>query len=372
MSMRVGILTGGGDCPGLNAVIRAVAKSLMTQHDATVIGFEEGFLGFIERRSRPLDWLACSGILNQGGTILGTHNRANPMKYFGAGGADVSDDVAAYYHELGLDGVIVLGGDGTMSICHDLSHKGMRFIGVPKTIDNDLMNTDRTFGFDTAVSVATDAIDRLQTTGQSHSRIMILETMGRYTGWLALHAGIAGGADLILIPEIPYDIEEVVRVCAERESRQRFTIIVVAEGAKPKGGDVTVRELVAGSPDPMRLGGVSGVLRVALEDRLDSEIRTTVLGHVQRGGSPTPFDRVFASNLGAYAASLAASDVWGRMVALKDNRFTSVPLEEVAHQTRFVPRDSTLVATALAVGTSFGDPELELPLAELGDGVRYE
>lgn len=363
--MRVGILTGGGDCPGLNAVIRAVAKSLMNQNNAEIIGFEQGFLGLIERLSRPLTYRDCSGILAQGGTILGTHNRANPLRYFGSNGLDVSDQVLDYYHELGLDGIVVLGGDGTMSICHNMAQKGMNFIGVPKTIDNDLMGTERTFGFDTAVSIATDAVDRLQTTGQSHSRVMILETMGRYAGWIALHSGIAGGADVILVPEIPYDLGEIARVCTLREGRQRFTIIVVAEGAKPKGGQMCVREHIKGSPDPVRLGGVSNMIRAALEERLDSEIRTTVLGHIQRGGTPTAFDRMFATHLGAYAASLASSGRWGNMVAVQGNRLTTVPLEEVANQTRTIPLDSIALTTALSIGASFGDADFARNLDDL-------
>jgi len=365
--MRVGILTGGGDCPGLNAVIRAVAKSLILEFGAEIIGFEQGFLGMIERMSRPLSYKDCSGILNEGGTILGTHNRANPIRYFGANGADVSGRVKAYYDELGLDGVVVLGGDGTMSICYDLSQQGMNFLGVPKTIDNDIVGTDRTFGFDTAVGIVTEAIDRLQTTGQSHNRVMVLETMGRYAGWIALHAGVAGGADIVLIPEVPYDIDEVARICQVREKRQRFTIIVVAEGAMPKGGELTVRETIGDSPDPLRLGGIGNVIRLQLEERIEPEIRTTVLGHIQRGGSPTPFDRVFATNLGCYAASLVAREQWGRMVAIKQNTMTSIPLETCAHGTRTVPLDSMTLTSALAIGTSFGDPDLLKPLGELQD-----
>ena len=367
--MRVGILTGGGDCPGLNAVIRAVAKSLMVECDAEIVGFKDGFLGMIERRSKPLTYMDVSGILAQGGTILGTHNRVNPTNFYGADGADVSDQVKAYYDELGLDGVVVLGGDGTMSICHAMSQHGMNFIGVPKTIDNDLMQTDQTFGFDTAVAIATDAIDRLQTTGQSHQRVMILETMGRYAGWIALYSGIAGGADVILIPEVPYDIDEIARVCESRKDRQRFTIIVVAEGAKPAGGGMTVREQVDDSPDPIRLGGVGNVIRHELEKRIDSEIRTTVLGHIQRGGTPTPFDRVLATKFGCYAASLVATGQWGRMVALQDNRLTSVELDKVANQTKLVQRDSMAVASALGIGASFGCKDLgvDVNLKSLGD-----
>ncbi len=352
--MKVGILTGGGDCPGLNAVIRAVAKHLILHFDAELVGFEDGFLGMIERRSRPLSYRDVSGILTLGGTILGTHNKANPLSFYGADGADVSDDVVAYAEELGLDGVVVLGGDGTMSIAHALAEKGLPFVGVPKTIDNDLKSTDRTFGFDTAVSVVTDAVDRLQTTGQSHGRIMILETMGRYAGWIALEGALAGGADIVLIPEFPYELDEVVRVCREREDRQRFTVIVVAEGAKPAGGSMTVRETIGDSPDPIRLGGVANVLRHELEQHLDSEIRATVLGHVQRGGSPTHADRILATQYGMHAAELVGQGRWGHMVALQDGELTSVPLSEVANQTKNVPANDPLVAAAKAVGMSFG------------------
>lgn len=353
--MKIGLLTGGGDCPGLNAVIRAVAKSLMLDRGATVIGFQEGFLGMIERNAQELSYRDVSGILNDGGTILKTHNKANPLSYFGRGGADVSDEVVAYYHELGLDGLVVIGGDGTMSISHALAEKGMKIVGVPKTIDNDLMATDRTFGFDTAVAIATEAVDRLQTTGQSHNRVMILETMGRYAGWIALESALAGGGDIVLIPEMPYDIEAVAEACRRREDKQRFTIIVIAEGAMPRSGSVTVRETVEDSPDPIRLGGVGNVIRMQLEDRIESEIRTTILGHVQRGGSPTPSDRILATQYGAHAAHLIREGQFGRMVARQNGTLTSVPLSEVANQVKTVPLDSPLIAACRAVGMSFGD-----------------
>ena len=368
--MKVGILTGGGDCPGLNAVIRAVVKSLILHHGAEVIGFEYGFEGFIEGNWRELDYRSVSGILTEGGTILGTHNRANPLNYYKEDGADVSQRCKELYDSLGLDAVVVIGGDGTMSISYELSRRGMNFVGVPKTIDNDLMSTDRTFGFDTAVSIATDAIDRLQTTGQSHNRVMILETMGRYAGWIALYAGVAGGADVILIPELPYDIDVIAEVCQSRADRQRFTIICVAEGAMPEGGEMAIREIDPDSPDPVRLGGIGNVLRRQLEQRIDQEIRTTSLGHIQRGGTPTAFDRVLSSNFGTYAASLVGRGVYGHMVAVQDNKLCSVPLEEVAHQTRTVPRDSMVVASALGVGTSFGVRDLEARVTDLPERVR--
>lgn len=352
--MRVGILTGGGDCPGLNAVIRAVAKSLVRLAGADVIGIEQGFLGLIERRVRPLDLRSVAGIMATGGTILGTHNKANPFAYFGAGGADVSERVLDYVRELGLDAIVVIGGDGSMAIAHQLAMKGVPIVGCPKTIDNDLEHTDRSFGFDTAVAIVTDALDRLQTTGQSHGRVMILETMGRYAGWIALHAGLAGAADVILIPELPYQLDTIAQVCREREARQRYTVICIAEGAKPEGGGLTVKERIADSPEPLRLGGVGNVLRAQLEPLLGCEVRTTVLGHVQRGGAPTPFDRVLATQYGHAAAQLVAEGDFNRVVVLQGDRITSVPLAEVAGRSRPVPVDHPLLRTAIDTGISLG------------------
>lgn len=355
-SLRVGVLTGGGDCPGLNAVIRAVTKSLILEQSAEVIGFEDGFLGLIEQRARPLRFQDASGILTRGGTILGTSNKANPFAFYKRGDADVSAQAISYARrQLGLDALVVIGGDGSMSIAHRLHEAGLPIVGVPKTIDNDLAHTDRTFGFDTAVGIVTEALDRLHTTAQSHHRVMLLETMGRYAGWIALYAGVAGGADVICIPELPYDIDEIVRVCKEREGGgQSFTLIVVAEGAKPEGGEMTVSSVVEDSPDPIRLGGVCKTIEAQLKRRLSSEVRTTVLGHVQRGGTPSSYDRLLATAFGAYAAALVASGQTGRMVALQDSRLTSVSLGDVAEQTRTVPPDAPILASALAVGTSFG------------------
>jgi ATP-dependent phosphofructokinase / diphosphate-dependent phosphofructokinase len=352
--MRVGILTGGGDCPGLNAVIRGVAKSLIKLAGAQVIGIEQGFLGLIERRVRSLDLRSVAGLIATGGTILGTHNRANPFAYFGAGGADVSDSVCAYVRELGLDALVVIGGDGSMAIAHQLAAKGVPIVGCPKTIDNDLEHTDRSFGFDTAVAIVTEAIDRLQTTGQSHGRVMIVETMGRYAGWIALEAGLAGGADIILIPELPYRVDEVVRVCREREARQRFTVIAIAEGATPEGGGMTVHERIADSPDPLRLGGVGNVLREQLQPQLGCEVRATILGHVQRGGQPTPFDRVLATQYGHAAAQLVAQRQFGRVVVLHGTRIESVPIADVAGRNRCVPLDHPLLRAAWDTGVSTG------------------
>jgi phosphofructokinase-like protein len=359
---RIGILTGGGDSPGLNAVIRAVAKSLMQDAGAEVIGFVDGFAGMVERQSRVLSYRDVSGILTLGGTILGTSNKANPFAYHTRGNADVSADVVRYVRdELKLDAVVTIGGDGTMSIAHRLQQAGIPMVGVPKTIDNDLMYTDRTFGFDTAVAIATDAIDRLHTTAQSHHRVMILETMGRYAGWIALYAGVAGGADIILIPEFEYDIEEVARVCRERaQGGQRFTLICVAEGAKAKGGELAVRQIVSDSPDPLRLGGVCNVLEQQLCQRIDNEVRTAILGHVQRGGTPTAYDRNLATAFGAYAAALVADEQYGRMAAVQQGRLTSVAIADVANRQRTVSPGAPMVATALAVGASFGVPGMKL------------
>jgi len=364
-SPRVGVLTGGGDCPGLNAVIRAVAKSLITQHGAEVVGFKDGFRGLMDNETVPLDYHSVSGILTRGGTILGASNKANPFKSHNHGGADVSAQCIKHYDMLDLDAVVAIGGDGTMSIAHRLQQKGLDLVGVPKTIDNDVMGTERTFGFDTAVSIVAEALDRIHTTAQSHHRVMIVETMGRYAGWIALHGGVASGADVILIPELDYDIDEVARVCTEREhGGQRFTIISIAEGATPQGGTQAVRQRIEDSPDPVRLGGIGNVLRQQLEERIDSEIRTTILGHMQRGGTPTAYDRNLSTLFGAHAASLVANGTFGRMVAIQDSKLAHVSLGEVANKTRTVPRNAPLIAAGLAVGTSFGVPDLDVQLAD--------
>ena len=351
--MRIGLLTGGGDCPGLNAVIRAVTKSLVLQCDAEVVGFEDGFKGMIEGNMRPLSYRDVSGILTEGGTILGTSNKVDPFGH--RGGEDFSQQVLDHCDEQALDAVIAIGGDGTMAIAHRFHERGLPMIGVPKTIDNDLVETDRTFGFDTAVTIATEAMDRIHTTAQSHHRVMIVETMGRYAGWIALHAGAASGADVILIPEFEYDPETVAAVCRAREKGgQRFTIIAIAEGATPHDGEMAVKNVVADSPDPVRLGGISGVLKEQLQPHVQSEIRTTVLGHMQRGGTPTAFDRNLATSFGTRAAQLVRAGKSGRMVALQGSAFTDVALEKVAGKTRTVPTDHPLVESAQGVGASFG------------------
>lgn len=352
--MHIGILTGGGDCPGLNAVIRAVTKALINECGARVTGIERGFLGLLERRVRPLGRREVSGILHLGGTILGTHNRADPFRYFGAGGADCSAQVMDYVRELGLDALVVIGGDGSMSIAHRFQELGLPVVGVPKTIDNDLMHTDRTFGFDSAVAVVTDAIERLETTAHSHGRVMIVETMGRYSGWIALEAGIAGAADVILLPELPYDIEAVAQHCRERETAQGYTVICIAEGAHPVGGSLQVQAHLPDSPDPLRLGGIAAVLQQQLQPLLSSEVRSVQLGHVQRGGSPTAFDRVLATRFGYHAAQLVAQRRFGCMVALAGDRCTEVPLADVAGRNRTVPPDHPLLQAARGLGVCLG------------------
>lgn len=357
---RVGVLTGGGDCPGLNAVIRAVAKSLMLQHDVEVIGVEDGFQGLIENRMRKLTYGQVSGILQSGGTILGTSNKANPfanpvVKDDKIVLEDLSEQTLQHIEQWKLDALICIGGDGTMTIAKELIKAGVKVMGVPKTIDNDIYGTEITFGYDTAVAIAADAIDRIHTTAQSHHRVMLVEIMGRYAGWLALGAGIASGADVILIPEIPYDLQVICKRVLERSRRgRRFSIVAVAEGAKPKGGDVVVSRIVKDSVEKVRLGGIAIKLGNEIEDCTGLETRATVLGHLQRGGSPTAFDRILATRFGVGAVDLLMSGQFNRMIALQQNELTSIPIDEVGGKMRPVPLDSPLLHVAEAVGTSFG------------------
>ncbi len=353
--MHIGILTGGGDCPGLNAVIRAVSLALINQCGARVSGVRRGFLGLLERQVLPLDESVVGGILAQGGTILGTHNRCDPFHYFGAAGADVSTQLIAYVNELGLDALVVIGGDGSMAIADKLSRLGLPIVGVPKTIDNDLYLTDRSFGFDSAVSIVAEALDRLETTARSHGRVMIAETMGRYAGWIALEGGIAGAADVILIPELPYSVAAVAEVCRRREQTGAgHTLICIAEGAHPRDGGMVVSQTLSDSPDPLRLGGVGAVLAHQLQGLLSSEVRSTLLGHVQRGGSPTAFDRILATQFGWAAAQLIRAGRFGRMVVLQGAEMRDVALAEVAGRNRLVPLDHPLLLAATGLGLSLG------------------
>ena len=352
--MHIGILTGGGDCPGLNAVIRAVTLALTSEPGTRVTGIRRGFLGLLTREVLPLERDTVAGILAEGGTILGTHNRCDPFHYFAAAGADVSGLAMAYVAELGLDAMVAIGGDGTMAIAHRFAGLGLPVVGVPKTIDNDLPLTDRTFGFDSAVAVVCEALDRLGTTARSHSRVMIAETMGRYAGWIALEGGMAGGADVILVPELPFSVEAVAAHCRQREQRGLATLIAIAEGAHAQGGAVTLQATLADRPDLLLLGGVGHWLQQQLQPLLASEVRTTLLGHVQRGGSPTAYDRVLATRFGWHAAQLLRAGQTGRMVALQGDVCTSVPLSEVAGRNRTVPVEHVLLHAARGIGVSLG------------------
>ena len=358
---RIGVLTGGGDCPGLNAVIRAVVKTAICQYGIEVYGIEDGFKGLIQKLGRPLTTKDVSGILPRGGTILGTTNRDNPFRYpVMVNGQkefqDVSDQVIANMKELEIDALVIIGGDGSLNIGRELHQKGLPVVGVPKTIDNDLSATDVTFGFDTAITTATEAIDKLHTTAESHHRVMVLEVMGRYAGWIAIEAGIAGGADIILIPEIPYRIEKICAKVKQRVSEgKKFSIVVAAEGATPIGGEMVIQKMIEDSTDPIRLGGIGNVLAKQVESCSGMESRAMVLGHLQRGGSPTPFDRILATRLGAGAVELVMSGGFGRMVCLRTPNIESVPLEDAVGELKKVNPESDLVRAALDIGISFGD-----------------
>jgi 6-phosphofructokinase 1 len=358
---KIGILTGGGDCPGLNAVIRAVAKAALAG-GLEVAGIEDGYLGLIENRIRRLDWPDVSNILTQGGTILGSSNKANPAQYAvpdGKGGyatRDVREKVVENIRAAGLDAIVVIGGDGTMSGAADLIDRGIRMVGVPKTIDNDLVGTEVTFGHDTAVTTAAEAIDKVHSTAQSHHRVMVVELMGRYAGWLALNAGVASGADVILMPEVPFDLEKVVDCCEHRSCHgSRFTIIAVGEGAKPRGGEQFVNHVDPSSPDPIRLGGVAKFLSDHIQEKTGLEARSIVLGHVQRGGTPTPRDRVLATAFGFHAYELLMAGRFNRLVVQNHGRIDSIEIREVAHKVRTVPPEHPTIRAARALGTNFGD-----------------
>jgi len=357
---RIGILTGGGDCPGLNAVIRAVAKSAIAG-GMEVVGIADGYLGLIENRLRVLHYADVSGILTAGGTILGSCNKANPAAYQVRRGGrwvvrDVRDRVVRTCAAARLEALVVIGGDGTMSGAADLVARGLNIVGVPKTIDNDLWATEVTFGHDTAVTTAAEAIDKVHTTASSHHRVMVVELMGRYAGWLALHAGVAAGADVILIPEIPFDVGKVAAVCRVRYRRGRgFTIIAAGEGARPAGGKLFVERVDESSPDPVRLGGVAKWVAGEVERATGLESRHIVLGHVQRGGTPTPHDRLLATRFGHHAYELAAAGRFGRLVVMQQGQIGSVPIAEVAGKVRTVPPDHPVIRAARAIGTSFGN-----------------
>lgn len=358
---RIGILTGGGDAPGLNAVIRAVVKSAMNEGGYEVLGIKNGFDGCLDPGGIvELDRAAVRGILPKGGTILGAANRGNPFarKLMRDGREvveDVSDDVVRRIQELGLETLIVVGGDGTMRISLELAQKGTPIVGVPKTIDNDIDGTDVTFGFDTAVNTAMEAIDRLHTTAESHHRVMVLELMGRDAGFIALHAGIAGGADVILIPEIPFEFELICETIQRRADHGRhFSIVAVAEGAHPKGGQQVFKR-AADEVFVARLGGIGQTVAKFVEEACGMECRVMVLGHLQRGGSPTAFDRWLATRFGAAAFRLAQQNKHGRMVGVRGTQMIDVTLEEALAVPKRVDINGDGVRTARNLGLCLGD-----------------
>jgi len=361
MISTIGVLTGGGDCPGLNAVIRAVVKTAIGKYGIKVIGFKDGYRGLVLDECREIKMEDVSGILDRGGTILGTSNKDNPFKYVVTSKEeieyrDMSDTCIQNLVEHGIDCLITIGGDGTLTSARDFSRKGLNVIGVPKTIDNDLSATDVTFGFNTAVTTATEALDKLHTTAESHHRVMILEVMGRYAGWIALESGIAGGADVIIIPEIPYDINKICEKIIDRKTKgKNFSIIVVAEGAKPVDGDVVVAKVMSNSPDPIRLGGIGNRLADQIEKNIGVENRVTVLGHLQRGGQPTPYDRILSTRYGAKAVELAVEGKFGTMVSLRGAEITEVTLEEAVGKLKQVPAEHDLIKTGRKMGLCFGE-----------------
>ena len=357
---RIGLLTAGGDCPGLNAAIRAVVKCSVRQNPPLeVLGFKDGYAGLVLNNYLKLTDASVSGLISRGGTMLGTSRGDNPLRFQMPGEKRIRNrlpDVFKTIRRHRLEGIICVGGDGTLSCALELSRRGVKIIGIPKTIDNDLSGTDVTFGFDSAVAVATDAVERLHTTAESHHRILICEVMGRHAGWIALHAGMAGGGDVILIPEIPYDIRKVCGAIQERAKRgKNFTIIVVAEGAKPKDGR-RVTQGRAKTPDHrLRLGGISHVIAQQLEKMTGDETRVVILGHLQRGGSPTPFDRWLATRFGVHAVELVQKGLWGNMVTLRGVRIEHVDIAQAVGRLHLVDPFGQAIEAARQTGASFGD-----------------
>ena len=361
MRKTIAIVTGGGDCPGLNAVIRGVVRTAIGRHDWRVIGIEDGFEGLIGKpRWRELTLASVRGILQRGGTILGTSNRGNPFSFpvqheGRTEMVDISSQVVDNFRGLGADVLIAVGGDGTLKIAQSLYQLGLPVVGVPKTIDNDLRATDITFGYQTAVAIVTEALDRLHSTAVSHQRAMVVEVMGRDAGWIAIESGIAGSADVILIPEIPYDIKRICQAVEKRRnSGSRFSIIVVAEGAAAIDGQKVEQQQAENNFGVARLGGIGHLVADQLTTCLDMETRVVILGHLQRGGTPTPFDRILASRFGVRAVELIAAEKFGRMVALKGQQVTDVAISQAVAQLNRVDPEGELVLTAEALGISFG------------------
>ncbi|MDR1683840.1 MAG: 6-phosphofructokinase [Elusimicrobiota bacterium] len=361
---RIGVLTAGGDCPGLNAVVRGVTKHAL-QNGMEVLGFKNGFDGLVKNDFMFLDDRCVSGIITRGGTILGTSNLANPFAYtlppLGSPKEpkDLTANVLNTIKENKVDALVAIGGDGTLSMAQKFIELGVKIVGVPKTIDNDLSATDFTFGFDSALSAATDAVDRIHTTAESHHRIMIIETMGRYAGWIALRSCIAGGGDICLIPEIPYNDDAIAKAIEDRRAKGKtFSIIVAAEGAVNEKGEMAVQRTIEGSTDPVRLGGISGKVAAMLEQKLGLECRVVVLGHLQRGGTPTAFDRWLSTRFGTEAVELILKNQYGNMVALRGGDIISVPIKQAVAKLKKVDPSGEEVRSALAVGTSFGSNKI--------------
>ena len=356
----IAVLTGGGDCPGLNAVIRAVYKTAHS-NGIEVYGVKNGFKGLVEDDLSLLGPENISGILPRGGTILGTTNRDNPFKYQCVDHEeivykDMSQRVLLNLKQRNIEALIVIGGDGTLKIASEIAELGFPVVGVPKSIDNDLPKTERTFGFDTAVSIATEALDRLHTTAESHHRVMVLEVMGRYAGWIALHSGIAGGADSIIIPEIPFKWDSIAnKIKLRQQQGTMFSIIVVAEGAKPINGEISVARLVNSCPETIRLGGIGDKIAHELENLLGVECRSTVLGHLQRGGSPTAYDRILSTRYGEAAVNAIINKKFKTMVALQNDEIVPVNLIDVVGIPYLVPAIHDLIKTGRSLGISFGD-----------------
>jgi ATP-dependent phosphofructokinase / diphosphate-dependent phosphofructokinase len=354
---RIGLLTGGGDCPGLNAAIRAVVKAARIECGCEVLGIENGFRGLVEDQTTPLNHEAIRGILAVGGTVLGTTNRADPFHYLCPDGSerDLSRQALDNAARLGLDALIVIGGDGSLRIAGQLGDMGLPVIGVPKTIDRDVMGTDETIGFDTARSICVDAVDRLDSTAEAHDRVMVLEVMGRDSGFLALDAAIAGGADAVLIPEIPWDAGSLVETIRNRRGRGRVHgVVVVAEGARRTGGAVSVQQARIPGRGEVKLGGAGTVAADAIAEEVELEVRVTNLGHLQRGGAPSAADRILAARFGVAAARLAAARARNRFVALRNGAVMDVPLGEAQGRRRVDPRGE-LTHMARSLGISFGE-----------------
>lgn len=358
---RIAVLTGGGDAPGLNAVIYSLVRTCITKFDYELIGYKFGYRGLYNNDFMPLTLANTSGILHRGGTILYSSNKDNlfdfPME---EGGKivkrDMSDVAIENMRKEGIDVLAVLGGDGTLTSARDFARKGINVIGVPKTIDNDLAATEITFGFNTAVTIVTENLGRVHTTAESHHRVMIVEVMGRNAGWIALHSGIAGSADVILIPEIPFTLQGIVNKVKQRGALGKpFTVIVVCESAVETGGEASVQKIVEDSPDPIRFGGIGAKLAHALEPLINHEVRSVALGHVQRGGETTAYDRVLSCRYGVEAAHLISDGKYGNMVCLKDDKMTYESLEKVIGTAKTVDPNGELVRVARSLGISFGD-----------------